>query len=130
MGFSSQDISYLLKLLLNNTRPLAYLWGVWYNDSKEIKMPKQLTNQEGELIRLRRIEGQIRGIQKMIEDKRYCIDILVQLSSIQGAIKRVEENILERHLKGCVLTSISKGTKADKSKKISEVIDVLGKFRK
>jgi DNA-binding FrmR family transcriptional regulator len=93
-------------------------------------MTKQLTNHEGELIRLKRIEGQIRGIQKMIEDKRYCIDILVQLSSIQGAIKRVEENILEGHLKGCVLTSFSKGTKADKSKKISEVIDVLGKFRK
>jgi len=119
-----------LKLLFNNTLPLVYLWGVWYNELKEIKMTKQLSNHESELIRLKRIEGQIRGIQKMIEDKRYCIDILVQLSSIQGAIKRVEENILERHLKGCVLTSFSKGTKADKSKKISEVIDVLGKFRK
>ena len=93
-------------------------------------MAKQLTFHRDEIPRLKRIEGQIRGIQKMIEDKRYCIDILTQLSSVQGAIKSVEENILERHLKGCVQHSFSKGNKADKSEKIAEVIDVLKKFRK
>lgn len=93
-------------------------------------MTEQLTTHEEELIRLRRIEGQIRGVQKMIEEKRYCVDILTQLSSIVGAIKGVEENILERHLKGCVQHSFIKGKSEDKAKKIDEVIKVLKKFRK
>jgi DNA-binding FrmR family transcriptional regulator len=89
-----------------------------------------MTSHEAELVRLRRIEGQVRGIQKMIEEKRYCVDILTQLNSIVGAIKGVEENILERHLKGCVNQSFTKGNKQDRSTKIDEVIDVLRKFRK
>ena len=93
-------------------------------------MSNQMTTHEAELVRLRRIEGQIRGIQKMIEEKRYCVDILTQLSSIVGAIKSVEENILERHLKGCVHQSFTKGNKDDKVMKIDEVIDVLKKFRR
>ena len=93
-------------------------------------MSNQMTTHEAELVRLRRIEGQIRGVQKMIEEKRYCIDILTQLTSIVGAIKSVEENILERHLKGCVHQSFTKGSKDDKVKKIDEVVDVLKKFRR
>ena len=102
-------------------------------------MTEQLTTHEEELIRLRRIEGQIRGVQKMIEEKGIknylliqgdCVDILTQLSSIVGAIKGVEENILERHLKGCVQHSFIKGKNEDKAKKIDEVIKVLKKFRK
>ena len=98
--------------------------------TQEVKMSKQMTTHEEELVRLRRIEGQIRGIQKMIEEKRYCVDILTQISSIVGALKSVEENILARHLQGCVQTSFAKGTKEDKAQKISEVIGVLKKFRK
>ncbi len=93
-------------------------------------MEKQITTHEEEIIRLRRIEGQIRGIQKMIKEKRYCIDILTQLSSIVGAIKSVENNILERHLKGCVHQSLKKGNKEDKSKKIDEILKALKKVRK
>lgn len=93
-------------------------------------MSNHMTTHEEELVRLRRIEGQIRGIQKMIEDKRYCVDILTQISSIVGAIKSVEENILERHLKGCVSQSFTKGSKDDKARKIDEVVDVLKKFRR
>lgn len=93
-------------------------------------MTNQMTTHEAELVRLRRIEGQIRGIQKMIEEKRYCVDILTQISSIVGAIKGVEENILARHLKGCVNRSFIKGSKENKSQKIEEVIEVLRKFRK
>jgi DNA-binding FrmR family transcriptional regulator len=93
-------------------------------------MTKQFTFHREEIPRLKRIEGQIRGIQKMIEDERYCVDILTQLSSIQGAIKSVEVNILERHLKGCVQHSFTKGNKEDKTEKIEEVIDVLKRFRK
>jgi len=93
-------------------------------------MSTQMTTHETELVRLRRIEGQIRGVQKMIEEKRYCVDILTQLTSIVGAIKSVEENILERHLKGCVHQSFTKGSKDDKASKINEVVDVLKKFRR
>lgn len=93
-------------------------------------MNKQATTHLEEIVRLRRIEGQIRGIQKMIEEKRYCIDILTQISSVVGAIMRVEENILQRHLRGCVRTSFKRGNREDKERKIEEVIQVLQKFRK
>jgi DNA-binding FrmR family transcriptional regulator len=93
-------------------------------------MKKQVTTHNEEIVPLKRIEGQIRGIQKMIEEKRYCIDILTQFSSVMGAIRRVEENILNRHLRGCVRESFTKGNKEDKANKIDEVIGVLQKFRK
>ena len=93
-------------------------------------MAEQMTTHEKEIVRLKRIEGQIRGIQKMIQEKRYCIEILIQLSSIVGAIKSVEENILERHLKGCVRHSFNKGSREDRQEKVEEVIDVLKKFRR
>lgn len=93
-------------------------------------MKEQTTTHLDEIVPLKRIEGQIRGIQKMIEEKRYCIDILTQLSSVVGAIKRVEENILHRHLRGCVRSSFLKGSREDKEVKVNEVIEVLQKFRK
>lgn len=93
-------------------------------------MNEQITTHTEEIVPLKRIEGQIRGIQRMIEEKRYCIDILTQISSVVGAIRRVEENILNRHLRGCVRESFTKGNKEDKAKKIDEVIGVLQKFRK
>jgi len=92
-------------------------------------MNKLKTTHEAELVRLNRIAGQVRGIQKMIHDERYCIDILTQINSIQGAIKAVGENILERHLKGCVKQSFSIGDQEDRTKKVDEVIEVLKKFR-
>jgi len=93
-------------------------------------MKEQTTTHLDEIVSLKRIEGQIRGIQKMIEEKRYCIDILTQLSSIVGAIRRVEENILNRHLRGCVRDSFTKGNKENRGEKMDEVIEVLQKFRK
>lgn len=93
-------------------------------------MNEQITTHFEDIVRLKKIEGQIRGIQKMIEEKRYCIDILTQLTSVVGAIKSVEENILERHLKGCVQLSFDKGGKQDQSLKIDEIVGVLKKFRK
>ena len=91
-------------------------------------MKEQKTTHLEEIVALKRIEGQIRGIQRMIEKKRYCIDIITQISSVEGAIRRVEKNILNRHLRGCVRESFSKANKEDKEKKIEEIIDVLQKF--
>ena len=82
-----------------------------------------------ELARLKKIEGQIQGIQRMIEEKRYCIDILTQLSAVVGAIMRVEENILIRHLQSCVSQTFSKRSR-DRDEKIKEIITLLKKFRR
>ncbi len=89
-----------------------------------------ITTHDEELARLRKIEGQIRGIQKMINEKRYCIDILTQLNAVVGAIEKVEERVLEKHLRGCVDHSFAEGTERDRQIKIDEIIDVLRKFRK
>lgn len=91
-------------------------------------MKEQTTTHSEEIVPLKRIEGQVRGIQKMIEEQRYCIDILTQISSVIGAIKRVEKNILDRHLRGCVRESFSRGNKGDREKKVEEIIEVLQKF--
>jgi DNA-binding FrmR family transcriptional regulator len=89
-----------------------------------------MTTHEQELVRLRRIEGQIRGIQKMIEEKRYCVDIMTQFTSIVGAIKNAEGNILERHLKGCIHQSFTEANKEDREKKVDEVVEALKRFRR
>jgi DNA-binding FrmR family transcriptional regulator len=83
-----------------------------------------------QVVFLKKIEGQVRGVQKMIEDKRYCVDILTQLHSIIGAILRVENKILRRHLAGCVTSTIKGRSEKEKQKKIDEMIDLITKFRK
>lgn len=91
---------------------------------------KQVTTHESQLVFLKKIEGQIRGVQKMIENKRYCVEILTQLHSIVGAISRVEGKILQKHLEGCVARALKGKTETEKQKKIQEVIDLITKFRK
>jgi DNA-binding FrmR family transcriptional regulator len=83
-----------------------------------------------DLARLRKIEGQIKGVQKMIEDGRYCIDILTQLDAVSGAVRKVAENILHRHLRTCVQDSLASGPRADRERKIEEIVDILGRLRK
>lgn len=83
-----------------------------------------------QLVFLKKIEGQIRGVHKMIEDKRYCVDILTQLHSIIGAILRVENKILQRHLESCFSNALKGKSDAERNKKIEEVIDLITKFRK
>ncbi|MDH4222505.1 MAG: metal-sensitive transcriptional regulator [candidate division Zixibacteria bacterium] len=92
-------------------------------------MSDHTTTHSEELSALKKIEGQIQGIQRMIESKRYCIDILTQLSAVAGAIMRVEDNILTRHLEGCVNRSLSRG-RQEREEKIKEIISLLKKFRK
>lgn len=74
---------------------------------------------------LRKVEGQIRGIQKMIEGNRYCVDILTQLHSITGAIHRVEDSVLKRHLEGCVADAIKGKSDTERQKKIEEIINLI-----
>lgn len=87
------------------------------------------TEHTEEITRLKRIEGQVRGLQKMIEEKRYCIDILIQFSSVIKALKKVEERILHRHIEGCVKNAAKSGSDREVDEKLEEVLDILDKFR-
>jgi len=90
---------------------------------------KQVTTHDDQLVFLRRIEGQARGIQKMIEEKRYCIDILTQLQSIKGAISSVEDNIFKKHIESCVAGALKGRSALDRQKKIDEVVGLIKKFK-
>lgn len=81
------------------------------------------------LTRLRRIEGQIRGIQKMVEDDRYCVDILTQTSAAAAALRGVEEIVLENHLNTCVADAMKSVDAENKTEKVDEVMSVIRKFR-
>jgi len=79
---------------------------------------------------LRRIEGQIKGIQKMVEERRYCVDILTQISAVRAALARVQDNILEAHLTHCVQAALQGKSESDRQKKIIEIFGLLKRFRK
>ncbi|GEO24401.1 copper-sensing transcriptional repressor CsoR [Alicyclobacillus acidoterrestris] len=85
-------------------------------------------NKAALLSRLKRIEGQIRGIQKMIEDDRYCVDILTQLAAVKSATHQVALNLLDSHTHHCVKEALTNGT--DGEEKIDELMDVVRKFTK
>ncbi|EAQ35731.1 hypothetical protein NB311A_04923 [Nitrobacter sp. Nb-311A] len=77
--------------------------------------------------RLNRIEGQVRGLAKMVDEDRYCIDIVTQISAVRSALRRVEEQILKDHVAHCVEHAINSGDKADQRRKIAELMDVVGR---
>ena len=79
------------------------------------------------LKRLKRIEGQVRGLAGMVEEDRYCIDIVTQISAVRAALRRVEEEVLRDHVAHCVEHAISSGNKADQREKIAELMDVIGR---
>ena len=81
-----------------------------------------------QLQRLRRVEGQVRGVIKMIENKRYCMDILQQTRAISAALKAVENNIMKDHMTSCVVTALKSNKKKEQENKIKEVIEVISKF--
>ena len=80
--------------------------------------------------RLNRIEGQVRGVSKMIDEDRYCIDVLQQIQAIKSAISKVEDAVLKDHAATCVENAIASGDAADQRKKFAELIDVLGKAKR
>lgn len=77
--------------------------------------------------RLKRIEGQVRGVARMVEEDRYCIDVVTQISAVRAALRRVEEEVLQDHVAHCVEHAIASGDKADQRQKIAELMDVLGR---
>jgi CsoR family transcriptional regulator, copper-sensing transcriptional repressor len=79
------------------------------------------------LKRLQRIEGQVRGLSHMVEEDRYCIDIVTQISAVRAALRRAEEEILRDHVAHCVEDAITSGDKAAQRRKIAEFMDVVGR---
>lgn len=94
---------------------------------KKVASPRTSDEKQKVINRLKRIEGQVRGIQKMVEEDRYCIDILIQLSAIDSALKKVGFSVMERHAKHCVTDAIHSG-KGDES--IEELMKVIQQFSK
>lgn len=80
--------------------------------------------------RLNRIEGQVRGLSKMVDEDRYCIDVITQVSAVRSALDRVEEEILRDHVSHCVEHAIVSGNKADQRRKIAELIEVFGRTKR
>lgn len=80
--------------------------------------------------RLNRIAGQVQGVVRMIEQDRYCIDVLTQLAAIKSALAKVESEVLKRHAASCVASAIASGDEADQREKFSELIDLFERTRK
>ena len=77
------------------------------------------------LKRLARIEGQVRGLSRMVEDERYCIDVITQISAVRAALRKVEEEVLRQHVAHCVEHAIRSGDAEDQRRKVAELMDVI-----
>ena len=79
--------------------------------------------------RLNRIEGQVRGIARMIDEDRYCIDVLTQIQAVRSALARVESELLKEHLEHCIVGAIVSGDAAEQRAKAAELIELLERAR-
>jgi CsoR family transcriptional regulator, copper-sensing transcriptional repressor len=79
------------------------------------------------LRRLHRIEGQVRGLTRMLEEDRYCIDIITQIAAVRAALRRAEEEILRDHVGHCVEEAIVSGNRTEQRRKIAELMEVVGR---
>lgn len=79
------------------------------------------------LKRLSRIEGQVRGLSRMVEEDRYCIDVVTQISAVRAALRRVEQEVLRDHVGHCVKHAMRSGDAADQARKVEELMDVLAR---
>jgi DNA-binding FrmR family transcriptional regulator len=77
--------------------------------------------------RLSRIEGQVRGIARMVDDDRYCIDIVTQISAARAALRRVEEEVLRDHVAHCVEHAIASGDSEEQRRKVAELMQVFSR---
>lgn len=78
--------------------------------------------------RLRRIEGQVQGLQRMLDNDAYCVDILLQISAVQGALEQVQRLLLGRHIESCVADALRSGSKSERQQKVEELLDVFSRF--
>ena len=90
-------------------------------------MADRKTRRENVSKRLSRIEGQVRGLQKMIEDDRYCVDMLVQVKAVSAAMKKVEGELLKDHVDHCLASAIASDDVGERQEKVAELVDLLSK---
>jgi DNA-binding FrmR family transcriptional regulator len=79
------------------------------------------------LKRLSKIEGQVRGLSRMVEERRYCIDIVTQVAAVRAALRKVEEAVLQDHIGHCVENAISSGNTTEQRAKVAELVEVLSR---
>lgn len=80
------------------------------------------------LERLRKVEGQVRGLQRMVEEDRYCVDVLVQIAAVRAALHKVATALLERHTQGCLVRALRSPESQEGEQAVDELLSVLGKF--
>ncbi len=80
------------------------------------------------LARLRKIAGQVAGIQRMVEEDRYCVDVLHQVAAVEGALDRVGHLVLGSHVETCVASALESGKPRDRKEKLDELMDVFSRF--
>lgn len=90
----------------------------------------QVKSNSARLKRLSRIEGQVRGLARMVEEERYCIEIVTQIAAVRAALARVEEEILHDHIAHCVEHAIVSGDAGEQRRKVAELMQVLGRARR
>ena len=92
-------------------------------------MDDMAANADAKINRLNRIAGQVNGVAKMIEDDRYCMDILHQIQAIKSALAKVETQVLKDHAACCVAEAIASGDEAEQREKFEELVELLEKRR-
>jgi CsoR family transcriptional regulator, copper-sensing transcriptional repressor len=80
------------------------------------------------LARLRKVSGQVEGIRRMVEDDRYCVDVLHQIAAVEGALDRVGHIVLSQHVETCVTSAIESGRPKERKEKLDELMDVFSRF--
>ena len=86
-------------------------------------MPK-----DAALKRLKRIEGQVRGLAKMVEDDRYCMDVMMQIAAVQQALRAVSRELMHKHLEHCVHDAVANGDKGREHQLYKEMLDLIYKY--
>jgi DNA-binding FrmR family transcriptional regulator len=85
-------------------------------------------HKQAALKRLKRIEGQVRGLSKMVEEDRYCMDVLMQVAAVQQALRGVSRELMHKHLEHCVHNAVAKGDKNRETELYKEMLDLIYKY--
>jgi len=86
-------------------------------------------NRDATLKRLNRLEGQVRGVARMVEEDRYCVDILTQIAAVRAALKGVEKLVIDDHAAHCIEDAVASGDPAQQREKFTELLELLDKAR-
>jgi DNA-binding FrmR family transcriptional regulator len=78
--------------------------------------------------RLRRVVGQVAGIQRMVDEDRYCVDVLIQVAAVRGALDQIGKLVLAQHVETCVADAFAGGSVRERKKKLDELLDVFSRF--